>query len=360
MVVGFALSARMTYANFEVERLQEIGVIDEGEFDSGRLVSRAEMVKMLEAPINLEGELDMYCFDDVRSEWFAPYICQAAGDDGYLEGYADGSFQPDRNVNFVEAAKMISVKYGLQSEMGADGPWYRVNVEALSGVGAVPQTINSFGQKVTRGEVAEMIYHAKKGAEGEIDANRYKRNFWEIEMAANAVTADFSQYGQPRIGEKVVVIETNMGEMRFRMFPHFAPKSVENLVTHAREDYYDELVFHRVIDEFVIQGGDPEGLGTGGESIWGGMNFEDEITEKLEFVKGTLGMANSGPNTNGSQFFVVHADTTSWLNGHHTIFGQMYDGEDVLDAIAGVAVDERDKPFEDVVIIDIRLEIFSK
>ena len=180
------------------------------------------------------------------------------------------------------------------------------------------------------------------------------------------------------------VMKTNMGDMEFVLFPEVAPKAVENFVTHSENGYYDGLIFHRVIQDFMIQGGDPTGTGMGGESVFGN-NFEDEFSLDARNYYGALSMANAGPNTNGSQFFVVQAKSvpqslisqmeqlkdngfpqevidnyqkvggTPWLDFHHTVFGQLINGAEVLDKIAAVKWGANDKPAEDGVIngIDI-------
>ena len=233
------------------------------------------------------------------------------------------------------------------------------------------------------------------------------------------------QFEKPAAGEKIAVMKTSMGEIVLKFFPSQAPKAVENFLTHAENGYYDGLKFHRVIPGFMIQGGDPQGTGTGGESIWGG-SFEDEVTPDLRNSRGALSMANSGTNTNGSQFFIVQCGTPmtendamayqfQWtvnklqreidlapadqaqavleqaqgkLNGYqqnglsqelldeyqpavqrykevggtphldykHTVFGQVTEGMEVVDAIAAVATDPQDnKPLEDVSIITIQV-----
>ena len=180
------------------------------------------------------------------------------------------------------------------------------------------------------------------------------------------------------------VMKTNMGDMEFVLFPEVAPKAVENFVTHSENGYYDGLIFHRVIQDFMIQGGDPTGTGMGGESVFGN-NFEDEFSLDARNYYGALSMANAGPNTNGTHFFVVQAKSvpqslisqmeqlkdngfpqevidnyqkvggTPWLDFHHTVFGQLINGADVLDKIAAVKCGANDRPAEDVVIngIDI-------
>lgn len=180
------------------------------------------------------------------------------------------------------------------------------------------------------------------------------------------------------------VIKTNMGDMSFELFPQAAPKAVENFVRHSENGYYNGLIFHRVIKDFMIQGGDPTGTGMGGESVFGG-SFEDEFSIDARNYYGALSMANAGPNTNGSQFFIVQAkdvpdsllsqmeqlkdngfpqqviDTykeaggTPWLDFHHTVFGRLISGADVLDSIAAVECDANDKPLSDVVISAIEI-----
>ncbi len=194
-----------------------------------------------------------------------------------------------------------------------------------------------------------------------------------------------NQLDRPQKGETVAVMHTNMGDIAIRLFPEKTPKTCENFMTHAKNGYYNGLIFHRVIRDFMIQGGDPTGTGCGGESIWGD-SFEDEPDIELRNYRGALSMANAGPNTNGSQFFIVQCGSvdsrliqqmrglteqgypeevvasyervggTPHLDFRHTVFGQVYDGLDVVDAIAAVETGPQDKPRQDVVIesIDIR------
>ena len=140
-------------------------------------------------------------------------------------------------------------------------------------------------------------------------------------------------------------IETNHGSIGIDLFDEDAPKTVANFLKLARDSFYDGVIFHRVIPDFMIQGGDPTGTGTGGP----GYTFEDEFNDN-KVVRGALAMANAGPNTNGSQFFIVTADACPWLDGKHTVFGRVTDGMDVVDEIAAVDRDDRDKPREDVTI----------
>ena len=140
-------------------------------------------------------------------------------------------------------------------------------------------------------------------------------------------------------------LHTNRGRVDLELFEEEAPKTVRNFRELGTSGFYDGVVFHRVIPDFMIQTGDPTGTGTGGP----GYQFEDEINEH-KIVRGALAMANAGPDTNGSQFFVVTAEACPWLDGKHTVFGRVTDGMDVVDAISSVATDARDRPREDVVI----------
>src|SRR5919107_827600 len=140
-------------------------------------------------------------------------------------------------------------------------------------------------------------------------------------------------------------IQTNHGAIELELFDDEAPKTVDNFRKLARDGFYDGLIFHRVIPDFMIQGGCPQGTGTGGP----GYTFEDEFNQH-KVVRGALAMANAGPNTNGSQFFIVTADACPWLDGKHTVFGEVTSGMDVVDALEGVPTDGRDAPVEPAVI----------
>lgn len=208
------------------------------------------------------------------------------------------------------------------------------------------------------------------------------------------------QFAEMTEGEQIAIMNTNHGDIKIRFFPEFAPKAVENFLTHAQNGYYDGLTFHRIIDEFMIQGGDPNGIGTGGESIWGA-DFEDEFTYTLRHFNGALSMANSGANTNGSQFFIVQNSAlypdyitefeifmenqdsevegivikdiyptevceayvelggTPHLDGGHTVFGHVYEGMDIVNEIAKVEVDGSSMPIEPVIINTIEVVGYS-
>ena len=197
------------------------------------------------------------------------------------------------------------------------------------------------------------------------------------------------QFNLPEKGEEVAVLRTNFGDIRIRLFEEAAPKAVENFKGLIEKGYYDGLIFHRVINDFMIQSGDPLGTGRGGESLWN-EPFEDEINLNFRNFRGALSMANAGPNTNGSQFFIVQKGAveddiiqkmrsageeqgypdeiidsyqniggTFWLDGIHTVFGQVFEGMSVVDDIAATKVDFMNRPLEEVIIEKAFLEKYE-
>jgi peptidyl-prolyl cis-trans isomerase B (cyclophilin B) len=146
------------------------------------------------------------------------------------------------------------------------------------------------------------------------------------------------------------IMHTTHGPVELELFDADAPKTVENFRSLARDGFYDGVIFHRIIRDFMIQGGDPTGTGTGGP----GYTFEDEINDR-KVVRGALAMANAGPNTNGSQFFIVTTAEAPWLDGKHTVFGQVVGGVDVVDALEALPTDARDKPTERAAIERVEL-----
>jgi len=145
-------------------------------------------------------------------------------------------------------------------------------------------------------------------------------------------------------------LHTNHGAIALELFDEDAPKTVENFTKLARDGFYEGVIFHRVIPDFMIQGGDPTGTGSGGP----GYTFEDEFNDR-KVVRGALAMANAGPNTNGSQFFIVTTEAASWLDGKHTVFGRVTDGMEVVNTISALETDTRDRPRTDVVIERVEL-----
>ena len=198
----------------------------------------------------------------------------------------------------------------------------------------------------------------------------------QYELKGDGKMSQFPQLNEVNEKNPLVTVHTNLGDFTLELFPEVAPKTVENFVTHAKNGYYNGVIFHRVIEDFMIQGGDPTGTGMGGESIYG-RTFEDEFSREAFNLYGTLSMANAGPNTNGSQFFIVTAKKvpaqmlkqlkdggwpeeiveeyakvggTPWLDHRHTVFGRVVEGMDVVLKIEGVERNAQDRPLEDVVI----------
>jgi peptidyl-prolyl cis-trans isomerase B (cyclophilin B) len=187
------------------------------------------------------------------------------------------------------------------------------------------------------------------------------------------------QFTEVNENERLVEMITTKGSIKIKLFPEQAPKTVENFIGHAESGYYNDVVFHRVIKDFMIQGGDPQGTGMGGASIWGS-KFEDEFAPDLFNFRGALSMANAGPNTNGSQFFIVHKSDapatrsqfegagypeeaivkylevggTAHLDHKHTVFGQVVEGMEVVDEIATTKVGSQDRPVEEIKIVEIK------
>jgi len=176
-------------------------------------------------------------------------------------------------------------------------------------------------------------------------------------MARNIALVIFSLFfinqlikGVYAMDNQIVVLETNQGSIEIRLMPETAPKACENFSKLVEKGYYNGLIFHRVIKNFMIQGGDPTGTGSGGESIWG-KPFGDEVTPEVKFDKpGMLAMANAGPDTNGSQFFITTA-ITPWLDMRHTIFGEVVKGYDVVQKIENTATGSSDRPLAEQKII---------
>lgn len=240
-------------------------------------------------------------------------------------------------------------------------------------------------------EVQEEIQEHSESEEQDQNQSQIERG--EVEVSVEDITlAVQEQLAPPTEGEDIVIMKTNMGEIKIKFFPEEAPKAVENFLTHAKNGYYDGITFHRVINDFMLQTGDPTATGRGGESIWGA-NFEDEFSLKRNHFRGALSMANPNrPDSNSSQFFIVqakeaHDSFLDFMSGDenlapiaqkyakvggtphldftlarpqsngHSVFGQVYEGMDVVDMIANVEVDAYDKPLEDVIIESIEVTV---
>jgi len=167
------------------------------------------------------------------------------------------------------------------------------------------------------------------------------------------------QLAAPQAGDSVAIIETDFGTVKFKLFRELAPETAKNFIELTKTNFYDKLTFHRIINNFMIQGGDPNGNGSGGYSYKGpGTLLRDEINEKLTHIRGAVSMANAGKNTSGSQFFIVQrAEGVEELNGGYSVFGQVYEGMDVVDAIAKVQTGAKDRPMSPVVMKKVTIEV---
>ena len=211
--------------------------------------------------------------------------------------------------------------------------------------------LGKYNWKVPRGALGSGSLLGKGNATFELPPNPHRalhapRTSYQLSACGSSEARNpFASMAKTKIK-----FETNQGIIEFKLFPDIAPKACENFATHVENGYYDGIIFHRVIPDFMIQCGDPTGTGTGGESIWG-KSFEDECAPDLRFDKtGILAMANAGPGTNGSQFFITTAKTP-WLNMRHTIFGEVTEGYETVESIEAVATDGGDKPLEEQKII---------
>ena len=180
-------------------------------------------------------------------------------------------------------------------------------------------------------------------------------------LSTNNKPMSFDQTAAPVAGDTIAVIETTKGTVKLKLFTEQAPKMTENFIGLAESGYYDGVIFHRVIPNFMIQGGDPTGTGRGGESTWGG-KFDDEFSDDLSNIVGSISMANAGPNTNGSQFFINTAENTFLdhnkqpLSSKHAVFGQVFEGMDIVEAISNVDRNPMDKPNETVAMEKVTIE----
>jgi len=221
------------------------------------------------------------------------------------------------------------------------------------------------------------------GTKESVEAEKIEKTNEETQQTTTKTEGEIAMYSQlskeVASNEALVVMNTTMGAIKIKLFPEVAPKTVENFITHAENGYYDDIIFHRIIKDFMIQGGDPTGTGMGGESIYG-KTFADEFSDKAFNLRGALSMANAGPGTNGSQFFIVQASRvdsgmlkqlkdagypeeivsayeqnggTPWLDNKHTVFGQVIEGLEVIDEMASVQKGAGDKPLEDIKIESI-------
>ena len=360
---------------------KEVG-IDYGLVGSheAKLSRRTEMISQAIDPIypDLEVDPDFYQKEDIYQMW----TFEDQGDDLTL---------PESLASTLRMVRWHEHSSDVVSISGSKAAGVAKVVDQL---GLKPENVMVFGDGLNDSElfdyagisVAMGISHDKIKEKADYITKTIEENgifdalegFGMVEKELHFPQVDIETVEGP-----IATIKTNHGDMHIKLFPEHAPKTVANFIALSKDGYYDGVIFHRIIKDFMIQGGDPTGTGMGGESIYG-ESFEDEFSEELYNVRGALSMANAGPNTNGSQFFIVqnqhlpyskkeiarggwpepiaeiYAEKggTPHLDRRHTVFGQLADEASykVLDAIAGVETGAMDKPVEDVVIETIEIE----
>ena len=345
-----------------------------------KLSRRTEMISQAIDPIypDLEVDPDFYQKEDIYQMW----TFEDQGDDLTL---------PESLASTLRMVRWHEHSSDVVSISGSKAAGVAKVVDQL---GLKPENVMVFGDGLNDSElfdyagisVAMGISHDKIKEKADYITKTIEENgifdalegFGMVEKELHFPQVDIETVEGP-----IATIKTNHGDMHIKLFPEHAPKTVANFIALSKDGYYDGVIFHRIIKDFMIQGGDPTGTGMGGESIYG-ESFEDEFSEELYNVRGALSMANAGPNTNGSQFFIVqnqhlpyskkeiarggwpepiaeiYAEKggTPHLDRRHTVFGQLADEASykVLDAIAGVETGAMDKPVEDVVIETIEIE----
>ena len=360
---------------------KEVG-IDYGLVGShaAKLSRRTEMISQAIDPIypDLEVDPDFYQKEDIYQMWT-------------FEGQGDDLILPDTLASILRMVRWHEHSSDVVPISGSKAAGVAKVVDKL---GLKPENVMVFGDGLNDLElfdyagisVAMGVSHDKIKEKAD-----YITKTLEEDGIFNALEGfgmvekelHFPQVDIEAVEGPIATIKTNHGDLRIKLFPEQAPKTVANFIALSKDGYYDGVIFHRIIKDFMIQGGDPTGTGMGGESIYG-ESFEDEFSEELYNIRGALSMANAGPNTNGSQFFIVqnqhlpyskkeiarggwpepiaeiYAEQggTPHLDRRHTVFGQLADeaSYEVLDAIAGVETGAMDKPVEDVVIETIEIE----
>ena len=360
---------------------KEVG-IDYGLVGShaAKLSRRTEMISQAIDPIypDLEVDPDFYQKEDIYQMW----TFEEQGDDLVLPDTLASTLRMVRwhehssDVVPISGSKAAGVAK-VVDQLGLKPENVMVFGDGLNDLELFDYAGISVAMGVSHEKIKEKADYITKTLEedGIFDA---LEGFGMVEKELHFPQVDIETVEGP-----IATIKTNHGEMRVKLFPDHAPKTVANFIALSKDGYYDGVIFHRIIKDFMIQGGDPTGTGMGGESIYG-ESFEDEFSEELYNVRGALSMANAGPNTNGSQFFIVqnqhlpyskkeisrggwpepiaeiYAEQggTPHLDRRHTVFGQLADeaSYEVLDAIAGVETGAMDKPVEDVVIETIEIE----
>ena len=360
---------------------KEVG-IDYGLVGShaAKLSRRTEMISQAIDPIypNLEVDRDFYQNEDIYQMW----TFEEQGDDLTLPDSLASTLRMVRwhehssDVVPISGSKAAGVAK-VVDQLGLKPENVMVFGDGLNDLELFDYAGISVAMGISHDKIKEKADYITKTLEedGIFDA---LEGFGMVEKELHFPQVDIEAVEGP-----IATIKTNHGDMRIKLFPDHAPKTVANFIALSKDGYYDGVIFHRIIKDFMIQGGDPTGTGMGGESIYG-ESFEDEFSEELYNVRGALSMANAGPNTNGSQFFIVqnqhlpyskkeiarggwpepiaeiYAEQggTPHLDRRHTVFGQLADeaSYEVLDAIAGVETGAMDKPVEDVVIETIEIE----
>ena len=360
---------------------KEVG-IDYGLVGSyaAKLSRRTEMISQAIDPIypDLEVDPDFYQKEDIYQMW----TFEDLGDDLRLPDALASTLRMVRwhehssDVVPISGSKAAGVAK-VVDQLGLKPENVMVFGDGLNDLELFDYAGISIAMGVSHDKIKEKADYITKTLEedGIFDA---LEGFGMVEKELHFPQVDIEAVEGP-----IATIKTNHGDMRIKLFPNHAPKTVANFIALSKDGYYDGVIFHRIIKDFMIQGGDPTGTGMGGESIYG-ESFEDEFSEELYNVRGALSMANAGPNTNGSQFFIVqnqhlpyskkeiarggwpepiaeiYAEQggTPHLDRRHTVFGQLADeaSYEVLDAIAGVETGAMDKPVEDVVIETIEIE----
>ena len=360
---------------------KEVG-IDYGLVGSqaAKLSRRTEMISQAIDPIypDLEADPDFYQKEDIYQMW----TFEEQGDDLVLPESLASTLRMVRwhehssDVVPISGSKAAGVAK-VVDQLGLKPENVMVFGDGLNDLELFDYAGISVAMGVSHEKIKEKADYITKTLEedGIFDA---LEGFGMVEKELH-----FPQVNIETVEGPIATIKTNHGDMRIKLFPDHAPKTVANFIALSKDGYYDGVIFHRIIKDFMIQGGDPTGTGMGGESIYG-ESFEDEFSEELYNVRGALSMANAGPNTNGSQFFIVqnqhlpyskkeiarggwpepiaeiYAEQggTPHLDRRHTVFGQLADeaSYEVLDAIAGVETGAMDKPVEDVVIETIEIE----
>ena len=360
---------------------KEVG-IDYGLVGShaAKLSRRTEMISQAIDPIypNLEVDPDFYQKEDIYQMW----TFEEQGDDLVLPDTLASTLRMVRwhehssDVVPISGSKAAGVAK-VVDQLGLKPENVMVFGDGLNDLELFDYAGISVAMGISHDKIKEKADYITKTLEedGIFDA---LEGFGMVEKELHFPQVDIEAVDGP-----IATIKTNHGDMRIKLFPDHAPKTVANFIALSKDGYYDGVIFHRIIKDFMIQGGDPTGTGMGGESIYG-ESFEDEFSEELYNIRGALSMANAGPNTNGSQFFIVqnqhlpyskkeiarggwpepiaeiYAEQggTPHLDRRHTVFGQLADeaSYEVLDAIAGVETGAMDKPVEDVVIETIEIE----